>query len=233
MEQRPDTPTSRRSTDNDQDEASGASTPESELNPLKKAAQSITIDIKKTIILDMFLLFLTDNVYDSRARYYLRRLAESLDLDWVEVLRLERSLTEQLRLFEMADMEADTATADALPSPNVANPNDGTGGENISRTTSAATDSAAANPTTAGSGLAEPRSPATTTAVSPAPPPAPSPQSHQNLTVAESIKIHSDRLTLFHKKEKKRRWVIMGLATIGGGLVLGLSTGLLAPAIGA
>ncbi|KAJ1984200.1 hypothetical protein H4R34_000806 [Dimargaris verticillata] len=227
---RPSSPTSHQSAENVQGERSGASTPESELSPMKKAAQSITIDIKKTIILDMFLLFLTDNVYDSRARYYLRRLAESLDLDWVEVLRLERSLTEQLRLFEMADVEADTAAADPLPSPDVTNPSNATGGENLSRTTSAATELTTTNPAD-GVELAEARSPAATTAVSPAP--VPSPQSHQNMTVAETIKIHSDRLMLFNKKEKKRRWVIMGLATIGGGLVLGLSTGLLAPAIGA
>ncbi|RKP37103.1 hypothetical protein BJ085DRAFT_12213, partial [Dimargaris cristalligena] len=83
-------------------------------------------------------------VYDARARYFLRRLAGCMDLDWLEVLRLEHNLTEQLNL-----------------------------------------------------------------------------------------KLHADRLNHYNVKERKRRWVIMGLATIGGGLVLGLSTGLLAPAIGA
>ncbi|KAJ1928926.1 hypothetical protein IWQ60_001615 [Tieghemiomyces parasiticus] len=181
--------------------------------PKPKPTDLITIDIKKTIVLDMFLLFLTDNVYDARARYFLRRLAECLDLDWVEVLRLEHSITEQLKLFEMADATNDDAD-DAEPGPPDAEPTLTTDdGDGVAPSGS---------PTTPNSPVV--RSPVRDRHLS---------GGKSGLSTVETLKLHADRMSRYNKKEKKRRWVIMGLATIGGGLVLGLSTGLLAPAIGA
>ncbi|KAJ1660668.1 hypothetical protein IWQ61_000451 [Dispira simplex] len=176
------------------------------LTPSAVIANSITIDIKKTIILDMFLLFLTDNVYDSRARYFLRRLAEHVHLDWEEVLRLEQSITEQLQYFEMADT-SDTGN-EAVPP------------------LSSGTKSSKPGETHTSPVSSPPNSPVTTS-------PSHSRNPTEGLTAVENIRIHAERINRYNKKEKKRRWVIMGLATIGGGLVIGLSTGLLAPAIGA
>lgn len=121
-----------------------------------EAEKPLTIDVRATLMLDLFLILLADNVYDSRGRYLLRCLADAVGYPWYEVMRCERRVGQQLRLSEYASdanlMAKDTAT-----------------------------------------------------------------------TVAKE-RAH---------KGRKRRLVIIGLATVGGGLVIGLSAGLLAPAIGA
>ncbi|KAJ2614520.1 hypothetical protein EV177_002008 [Coemansia sp. RSA 1804] len=120
------------------------------------AEQTLAIDVRATLVLDMFLLLLSDDVYDSRSRYLLRRLSEALDYPWIETMKCERRVTQQLSLHDYAvDL------------------------------TSAAKDSA-----------------------------------------MTAVKERSG-------KNKRKRLMIIGLATVGGGLVIGLSAGLLAPAIGA
>ncbi|KAK9762528.1 hypothetical protein K7432_011650 [Basidiobolus ranarum] len=64
---------------------------------------SITIDIRWTVICDLFLLCISDNMYDSRARVLLKRVAELFDLDWSEVIYLEMNITQQLQLYEVAE----------------------------------------------------------------------------------------------------------------------------------
>ncbi|KAJ1735764.1 hypothetical protein LPJ61_000361 [Coemansia biformis] len=120
------------------------------------AEQTLAIDVRATLVLDMYLLLLSDDVYDGRGRYLLRRLAEALRYPWVEAMRCERRVTRQLRLHDYA-----------------------------------------ANVTQATQGAA-----------------------------GYSVKERA-------QQGKTRRMVIIGLATVGGGLVIGLSAGLLAPAIGA
>ncbi|KAJ1808479.1 hypothetical protein LPJ77_002314 [Coemansia sp. RSA 2523] len=121
-----------------------------------EAEQTLTIDVCATLVLDLFLLLLSDDVYDSRGRYLLRQLAEALNYPWTEVMRCERRVTHQLRLHDYAT-NVTSATKNAA---------------------------------------------------------------------SYAIK---DRA----KKGKTKRLMIIGLATVGGGLVIGLSAGLLAPAIGA
>ncbi|KAJ2812009.1 hypothetical protein H4S07_001694 [Coemansia furcata] len=120
------------------------------------ADQPLVIDVRATLILDMFLLLLADDVYDSRGRYLLRCLAEALDYTWIDVMRCERRVSHQLCLRDYA-VDVTTATKDTA-----------------------------------------------------------------ELAVKERA-----------QKGKKKRMLIIGLATVGGGLVIGLSAGLLAPAIGA
>ncbi|KAJ2461213.1 hypothetical protein GGF42_000348, partial [Coemansia sp. RSA 2424] len=120
------------------------------------ADQPLVIDVRATLVLDMFLLLLADDVYDSRGRYLLRCLAEALDYPWIEVMRCERRVSRQLCLHDYA-VDVTTATKDTA-----------------------------------------------------------------ELAVKERA-----------HKGKKKRMLIIGLATVGGGLVIGLSAGLLAPAIGA
>ncbi|KAJ1987097.1 hypothetical protein GGI25_003342 [Coemansia spiralis] len=120
------------------------------------AEQPLAIDVRATLILDLFLLLLSDDVYDGRGRYLLRRLAEALKYPWTATMQCERRVTRQLALHDYA-VDLTSATKNA--------------------TTSA-------------------------------------------------VKERSE-------KGRKKRLVIIGLATVGGGLVIGLSAGLLAPAIGA
>ncbi|KAK4058362.1 hypothetical protein OIO90_000520 [Microbotryomycetes sp. JL221] len=117
---------------------------------LSPADKTITLDIRWTILCDLWLSLIADSVYDSRSRVLLGRVAEKLGLDWMDVVRFERRLTEALELQE-----------------------------------------------------------------------------------AVANKEHGEVLEGRAAKDKRSRYVMMGLATLGGGLVIGLSAGLLAPVIGA
>ncbi|KAI8318320.1 DUF726-domain-containing protein [Martensiomyces pterosporus] len=136
----------------------GAPVDEADEETLTKvnADQPLVIDVRATLVLDLFLLLLADEVYDGRGRYLLRRLAEALKYPWTEVMRCERRVTRQLHLHDYAvDVTLSTKN-----------------------------------------------------------------------TAKSVVKERAH-------KGKKRRLMIIGLATVGGGLVIGLSAGLLAPAIGA
>lgn len=66
---------------------------------------TITLDIRWTILCDLFLALIADSVYDSRSRVLLANLAKALGLDWPDVLRFERRLTEALQLQEGVEEE--------------------------------------------------------------------------------------------------------------------------------
>ncbi|GAA6062233.1 hypothetical protein JCM10212_000812 [Sporobolomyces blumeae] len=117
---------------------------------LTAADKTVTLDIRWTILCDLFLALIADSVYDARSRVLLGRMAEKLGLEWNDVVRFERRLTEALEIQE-----------------------------------------------------------------------------------AVKQKQHQEILEGRREKDKKTRYMMMGLATLGGGLVIGLSAGLLAPVIGA
>ncbi|KAJ9125393.1 hypothetical protein QFC22_000353 [Naganishia vaughanmartiniae] len=117
---------------------------------LSKTDKNVTLDIRWTVLCDLFLQLIGDSVYDSRSRVYLERVAERLGLTWMDVTRFEKRVTDALEIQEgVEQLEQDT--------------------------------------------------------------------------------IIEDR----QQRGKKKRYAMMGLATLGGGLVIGLSAGLLAPVIGA
>lgn len=115
-------------------------------------SKNIDIDIRWTILCDLFLVLLSDSVYDARSRTLLERVGESLEVSWLDICRFEKRVTDALEMQEEANKE----TWDE----------------------------------------------------------------------AEHLE-HRRKLAL------KRRYMMMGLATVGGSLVIGLSAGLLAPVIGA
>jgi hypothetical protein len=117
---------------------------------LTAADKTITLDIRWTILCDLFLALIADSVYDARSRVLMGRIADQLGLTWMDVVRFERKLTEALEIQEGIAKRDNTEALDSRA-----------------------------------------------------------------------------------KADKRRRYMMMGLATLGGGLVLGLSAGLLAPAIGA
>lgn len=112
----------------------------------------IDIDLRWTILCDLFLILIADSIYDSRSRVLLERVAQSLDISWIDICRFEKKVTDALEMQQAADKE---------------NWNE------------------------------------------------------------------EDHTESRRKRALKRRYVMMGLATVGGGLVIGLSAGLLAPVIGA
>lgn len=112
----------------------------------------IDIDLRWTILCDLFLILILDSVYDSRSRILLERVAKSLDIPWIDICRFEKRVTDALEMQQAAEKE--------------------------------------------------------------------------NWNEDEHMENR-------RKRALKKRYMMMGLATVGGGLVIGLSAGLLAPMIGA
>jgi hypothetical protein len=114
--------------------------------------KSLDIDLRWTVMCDLFLLLISDGIYDARSRELFEQVGKYLSVDWLEVLRFEKRVTDALEMQEQADKE---------------NWNE------------------------------------------------------------------DDHMKSREKRARNRRLAFMGLATVGGGLVIGLSAGLLAPLIGA
>ncbi|KAF4635456.1 hypothetical protein G7Y89_g2633 [Cudoniella acicularis] len=113
---------------------------------------NIDIDLRWTVLCDLFLTLIADSVYDARSRVLLEKVGDNMDISWLEICRFEKRVTDALEMQQAAEKE---------------NWNE------------------------------------------------------------DEHKENRRKLAL------KKRYVMMGLATVGGGLVIGLSAGLLAPLIGA
>ncbi|KAF1992079.1 DUF726-domain-containing protein [Aulographum hederae CBS 113979] len=114
--------------------------------------KNIDIDLRWTVLCDLFLVLIADSVYDARSRTLLERVGNFLDVEWLEICRFEKRVTDALEMQEAASKE--------------------------------------------------------------------------NWNEDEHMENRK-------KMARNRRLMMMGLATVGGGLVIGLSAGLLAPVIGA
>ncbi|WEW58874.1 hypothetical protein PRK78_004342 [Emydomyces testavorans] len=116
------------------------------------SSEKLDIDLRWTVLCDLFLVLIADSVYDARSRRLLERVAETMEISWVQICRFEKRVIDALEMQEEKNKE----------------------------------------------------------------------------TWDEAQHMEKRR-----KDALKRRYMIMGLATVGGGLVIGLSAGLLAPVIGA
>jgi len=114
--------------------------------------KNIDIDLRWTVLCDLFLTLIADSVYDSRSRVLLEKVGENMDVSWLEICRFEKRVTDALEMQQSAEKE--------------------------------------------------------------------------NWNEDE----HKESR---RKMALKKRYMMMGLATVGGSLVIGLSAGLLAPVIGA
>ncbi|KAL7419736.1 hypothetical protein Q5752_005652 [Cryptotrichosporon argae] len=117
---------------------------------LTNADETVTLDIRWTVLCDLFLVLVADSVYDSRSRAFLERVATALGFGWLDVVRFENRVTDALEIQE-------------------------------------------------------------------------------NVGQLQQDAVIQGRA----KSAQKKRYAMMGLAAVGGGLVIGLSAGLLAPVIGA
>ena len=114
--------------------------------------KNIDIDIRWTVLCDLFLVLIADSIYDSRSRVLLEQVGQAMDVTWLDICRFEKRVTDALEMQEAAVRE----------------------------------------------------------------------------TWDEAEHMENRR-----KMALKRKYIMMGLATAGGTLVIGLSAGLLAPLIGA
>lgn len=112
----------------------------------------IDIDLRWTVLCDLFLVLIADSVYDSRSRVLLENVGKALDIPWLDIYRFEKKVTDALEMQQDAEKEDWN---------------------------------------------------------------------------------EDEHMENRRKMALRRRYVMMGLATVGGGLVIGLSAGLLAPVIGA
>ena len=134
------------------EEHEGDSLPEVRTPTQLPRTKNIDIDLRWTVLCDLFLVLIADSIYDSRSRVLLERVGVSMEVSWLEICRFEKRVTDALEMQEAADKE--------------------------------------------------------------------------NWNEAEHME-NRRKLAL------KRKYMMMGLATVGGSLVIGLSAGLLAPVIGA
>ena len=115
-------------------------------------SKDIDLDLRWTVLCDLFLVLIADSIYDARSRTLLERVGTSMEISWLDICRFEKRVTDSLEMREAANKE----------------------------------------------------------------------------TWDEAGHLENRR-----KLALKRRYMMMGLATVGGSLVIGLSAGLLAPVIGA
>lgn len=126
--------------------------PEVQMPSQLPETENIDIDLRWTVLCDLFLVLIADSMYDSRSRTLLERVGSFLDVSTLDICRFEKRVTDALEMQEAKEKEKWN----------------------------------------------------------------------------EDEHIENRR-----KLAKKRRLMMMGLATVGGTLVIGLSGGLLGPVIGA
>ncbi|KAI9491729.1 hypothetical protein BDB00DRAFT_959307 [Zychaea mexicana] len=128
------------------------------------------IDLRWTVMCDLFLLCLSAENYDTRSRVFIARMASYLELDWFQVIGFEKRITVHLMQNAGAAWETETVTSVATTQTNMTD------------------------------------------------------------MVEVSVRNEVERKSR-NKQRRKKRYIMIGLATIGGGLILGLSAGLMAPVI--
>lgn len=136
-----------------------------------KTVDKVIIDLRWTVMCDLFLICLSTENYDARSRVFVARIASYLSLDWFQVIGFEKRIAQHLLQDAVWETETVTSVATTMTTMTFTNV-DGDG----------------------------------------------------------YIKNDMERAGR-NKQRKKRRYVMIGLATIGGGLILGLSAGLMAPVI--
>ena len=67
---------------------------------LSSADQNVTLDIRWTVLCDLFLVLIADSVYDARSRVLLENVANKLGLGWIDVVKFESRVTEALEIQE-------------------------------------------------------------------------------------------------------------------------------------
>lgn len=134
------------------EEHEGQDLPEVQLPSQLPTTANLDIDLRWTVLCDLFLVLISDSIYDARSRVLLEKVGKSMSIDWLEICRFEKRVTDALEMQQAAEKE--------------------------------------------------------------------------NWNEDE----HKESR---RKAALKKRYMMMGLATVGGGLVIGLSAGLLAPLIGA
>ncbi|KAF8899424.1 hypothetical protein BD779DRAFT_1795853 [Infundibulicybe gibba] len=67
---------------------------------LSSTDEKVTLDIRWTVLCDLFLILIADSVYDARSRVLLENVAQKLGLGWLDLVKFESRVTEALEIQE-------------------------------------------------------------------------------------------------------------------------------------
>lgn len=67
---------------------------------LSAADENVTLDIRWTVLCDLFLVLIADSAYDARSRVLLEAVAIYLGFGWLDVVKFEQRVTEALEIQE-------------------------------------------------------------------------------------------------------------------------------------
>ena len=67
---------------------------------LSSTEKDVTLDIRWTVLCDLFLILIADSVYDARSRVLLESVALKLGLGWLDMVKFEARVTEALEIQE-------------------------------------------------------------------------------------------------------------------------------------
>jgi len=67
---------------------------------LSTTDEKVTLDIRWTVLCDLFLILIADSVYDARSRVLLEQVALKLGLGWLDVVKFESRVTQALEIQE-------------------------------------------------------------------------------------------------------------------------------------
>lgn len=70
---------------------------------LSSLDKDVTLDIRWTVLCDLFLILIADSVYDARSRVLLETVASKLGVGWSEVVKFEKRVTDALEIEEGAE----------------------------------------------------------------------------------------------------------------------------------
>lgn len=70
---------------------------------LSSTDENVILDIRWTVLCDLFLVLIADSVYDARSRALLENVAVKLGLGWLDVVRFEKRVTDALEIEERVD----------------------------------------------------------------------------------------------------------------------------------
>ncbi|PBK93601.1 hypothetical protein ARMGADRAFT_1062984 [Armillaria gallica] len=83
---------------------------------LSSADERVTLDIRWTVLCDLFLILIADSVYDARSRVLLESVALKLGLGWLDVVKFESRVTEALEIQEDVErIENEDIIDDSIP----------------------------------------------------------------------------------------------------------------------
>ena len=67
---------------------------------LSTTDENVVLDIRWTVLCDLFLILIADSVYDARSRVLLEQVALKLGLGWLDVVKFESRVTQALEIQE-------------------------------------------------------------------------------------------------------------------------------------